>query len=245
MRKQALWIVTAILALTACEPAGEENRTDQWCKIDFESVAIPEIGYTYGSATDTKDSSGTYDILSTTIEGTKFDTWQQTSPWFFWWGWAISNCTGTEYQSDYSHQYASPVGAASGNNFAVCYRSESTGTLYTPTIRFSGTVEPSEMKITNSTTTLCYIEGTDGFSSWSADDKTTLHITGYIGDVKGTTIDVVLAEGSSMIEDWTAVNLTPLGKVDRIELSFSSTDTGEWGMNAPAYVCIDDITYTK
>ena len=45
--------------------------------------------------------------------------------------------------------------------------------------------------------------------------------------------------------EWTLVDLTALGEVDNIQLSMSSSDTGDYGMNTPAFIAIDDFTYQK
>ena len=233
------------LALTACNNENGDNTTPQTYTIDFEQIALDTDGRSLGTDTHTKDATSTYDIYSESICGAQFDTWLQESPWFFWWGWAYSDNIESEYQSDYSHQYANPIGAYSGQKFAICYRSESTGSLYSPSIRFGQEVTPQSVMVTNSTTTVCYVKGEDSFSVWSADDKTSLLITGYRGATPTGTISFTLAEGADYVDDWTKVELGELGKVDRLEFVISSTDVGDWGMNAPAYVCIDDVVFTK
>ena len=45
-----------------------------------------------------------------------------------------------------------------------------------------------------------------------------------------------------IIKDWTYVDLQSLGNVDRLWFSLSSTDIGQFGMNTPAYFCLDDLT---
>ncbi len=244
MKKYTLLAVLVVLTLTACNDANEEN-TPQTYTIDFEQVALNEEGRSWGQATNTKDDTDSYDIYSESLLGARFDTWRQETPWQVWLGWAFSNNTQTEYQSDYSHQYASPTGAYSGSKFAIYYHSVSVGSLYTPDIKFNSTVAPKSLMLNNSTTTVCYVKGEDSFSQWSNEDKTTLTITGYRGTTSTGNVEVIIAEGSTYISDWTKVDLTPLGEVNRIELKITSTDTGDWGMNAPAYICIDDIVYEK
>jgi hypothetical protein len=45
-----------------------------------------------------------------------------------------------------------------------------------------------------------------------------------------------------IISDWTYVDLTLLGEVDSLLLRMTSSDVGIFGMNTPAYVCIDQIS---
>jgi len=43
------------------------------------------------------------------------------------------------------------------------------------------------------------------------------------------------------VKDWEWVDLSGLGLVDMIEFSLSSSDTGAYGMNTPAYFFIDNF----
>ena len=44
-----------------------------------------------------------------------------------------------------------------------------------------------------------------------------------------------------IIDEWTSVDLSALGEVEEIHFSMESTDVGPWGMNTPAYFCVDDV----
>ena len=51
-------------------------------------------------------------------------------------------------------------------------------------------------------------------------------------------------EGNSIIiEQWTEIDLSSLGAVDSLLFNLESTDVGDYGMNTPAYFCLDDLTY--
>ena len=45
-----------------------------------------------------------------------------------------------------------------------------------------------------------------------------------------------------IIEDWQYVDLTPLGSIVSLTFTVTSSDVGIYGMNTPAYFCIDDVT---
>lgn len=45
-----------------------------------------------------------------------------------------------------------------------------------------------------------------------------------------------------IIDEWTYIDLSPLGNADSLAFSLSSTDNGQFGMNTPAYFCFDDFT---
>jgi hypothetical protein len=111
MKKTLFAVALMTLTLTACNTEIGENTTPQTYIIDFEQISLDSDGRSLGTDTHTKDATNTYNIYSESVGGAQFDTWLQESPWFVWWGWAYSNNIVREYQSDYSHQYANPIGA--------------------------------------------------------------------------------------------------------------------------------------
>ena len=44
------------------------------------------------------------------------------------------------------------------------------------------------------------------------------------------------------MKDWQWLDLSSLGTVKSITFTLSSSRTGDFGMNTPNYVCIDDVT---
>jgi hypothetical protein len=94
-------------------------------------------------------------------------------------------------------------------------------------------------------------EGKDGYGAvtkFKTGDYFYITITGF--DEKGLKTDSInyyLADfrsGKSYIcVDWTKVSLTALGKVKSLSFKLTSTDTGAYGMNTPAYACIDNVVY--
>ena len=46
-----------------------------------------------------------------------------------------------------------------------------------------------------------------------------------------------------IVDKWTTVDLTLLGKINKLTFRFSSSDNGNWGMNTPSYVCLDNLKY--
>jgi hypothetical protein len=46
-----------------------------------------------------------------------------------------------------------------------------------------------------------------------------------------------------IVNKWTTIDLSSLGKINKMTFRFKSTDNGAWGMNTPAYVCLDDLKY--
>ena len=241
MKKHLYGIALATLTLVGCNET--PHPLPQTITIDFESATLSEQGISYGSDSGRKDASGTYNIYSQTLGGARFDTWMQTEPYFTWWGWAVSHNVGEEYKADYSHQYECTIPAASGENFAVCYLLDFKKELYRPTIQFAKNVEVESLKIASSATVACYTGGKDAYSQWDANDRLGLIIYGYKNGVLQFEESVTLAEGATLLQGWTEVELRQ-ATINRLEFGFSTTDVGDWGVNAPTYVCVDDIKYT-
>jgi hypothetical protein len=76
-----------------------------------------------------------------------------------------------------------------------------------------------------------------------------LSITGFrSGNVLTDTVNFYLADyrfsDNSMdyiVRDWQLVDLTSLGNVDSLLFLLSSSDNGSFGMNTPAFFCLDDL----
>lgn len=62
----------------------------------------------------------------------------------------------------------------------------------------------------------------------------------------GKPVELYLADGRSsasavVVDRWTVCDLSPLGKVNTVKVSFNGSDTGEWGLNTPTYVALDNL----
>ena len=125
-----------------------------------------------------------------------------------------------------------------------------TGSWDTPAeISFQGNdFYAKECYVTNSTYAYLAIKNQkDGnpeplVKKWTDKDIFTLTITGYYGRNKTEEISVPLADGMDILNTWKKVDLSDLGLVDRIGFTLSSTDNGQYGMNTPAYFCLDQLT---
>ena len=80
-----------------------------------------------------------------------------------------------------------------------------------------------------------------------------LTITGLNADGETTgTVDFYLADLRSenesehyILNEWKWCDLSSLGEVKRLEFTMSSTDNDpQWGMNTPAYFCMDNLGVT-
>jgi hypothetical protein len=104
--------------------------------------------------------------------------------------------------------------------------------------------------ITNSTYAyLDMLNGSDYSKKFASGDWFKVIITGYLNNVKQSTVEYYLADfrdGKTVLsKTWDKIDLSSLGSVDRLSFTFDSSDkTGGW-MNTPAYACIDNITFEQ
>lgn len=111
------------------------------------------------------------------------------------------------------------------------------------------------MYVTNATYTYQVMKEGNSFAKkfGGADgtDPDWLKLTAIGCDLSGNEIssaDIYLANFRSddpnqdyMLDEWTWFDLSSLGSVASIRFAMSSSDTGDWGMNTPAYFCLDAI----
>jgi len=112
--------------------------------------------------------------------------------------------------------------------------------------------------ITNGTYPFLSMRDGDGFAkkfggiSGDDPDYFLLTIKAYSnGQLSTDSVDFYLADyrfedntQDYIVNEWTYVDLTSLGNVDSLDFKLSSTDVGAYGMNTPAYFCIDNFKTT-
>lgn len=170
-----------------------------------------------------------------------------------WSGWAISASTDVTTPGFMNDLSAITGSGYNSTAYAVSFASPQS-IIKLEGAAAGGAVEG--MYVTNGTYPyLSMLEG-DGFAKKfggeSGDDPDffLLTIKKYIsGELSSDSVNFYLAdyrfEDNSLdyiVDDWTYVDLSPLGNADSLQFTMSSTDNGMFGMNTPAYFCIDDLT---
>lgn len=115
--------------------------------------------------------------------------------------------------------------------------------------------EMEGMYITNSTTAVLSMQNGDflakKFGGADGTDPDWFKITaiGYNGDMETGRVEFYLADFRStsssedyIVTDWRWLELASLGEITKVEFVLSSSDMGDYGMNTPAYFCMDMIT---
>lgn len=205
----------------------------------FEELPLPVDKYWNGS-----DGSGQFSSGGLTF----FNNYNET--YASWVGFSYSAATDT-ITSDWSNQYSAITGTGVGNSekYGVGYASGTTR------IKLEAPDSLKGFYVTNSTYSYLTIKNGDDFSkkfggaSGTDPDYFSLIIFG-LGNEGDTTGQVVfrLADFTSdnpeddyIVKTWEWISLDTLGVVSELHFAMESTDNSAWGMNTPAYFCIDNV----
>ena len=212
----------------------------------FENLSLSPESYWDGS-----DLSGTHNNSRfTTIFSSGdynfsniYDTTWGSASGYWSSGWVYSNMTDST-TSGFTNQYSAKAGGGhpiGGANYAIG-KPNSTIVFNNP--------DGLAINITNSTYAANSMRDGDAFAKkfTNADqDYFKLHIYGYFNGSIADSTEFYLADfthaDSSLdyiVTDWQYVELSP-GPYDSVRFNLSSSDVGAFGMNTPAYFCIDNV----
>ncbi len=170
-----------------------------------------------------------------------------------WGGWAISNKKDT-MTPGFLNQYSCIAGggAKESDTYAI------TSAFLPVTMQIHPSHSPTVIDtvyLNNSTYT--YLSMRDGdqfakrFGGETGDDPDFLKVSikKYLdGELKTDSIEFFLADyrfednsNDYIVSDWTAIDLSPLGMVDSVLFTLFSSDVGAFGINTPAYFCMDYV----
>ena len=201
---------------------------------DFEDLGLAAESYWNGADGSGSFTSGDYTFVNNFTDWGEYGT--------SWDGFAYSTMTSTTYASlDDQYNCCVGHGANGSQTYAVVYCNAYSNL---PTVKRTDG-EPFKVygfSVTNSAYAYTSMKEGDAYAKkFESDDWFLLTITGYYLKDKVGTETFYLAANGVIVNDWKLVNLESLGTVDRLELNLLSSDTGEWGMNTPAYFCIDNF----
>ena len=234
MKKLIAFVSLAILMVACTLPYYEEIA-------DFSDVTLPKSGYLDAELVGAFRSK---DVIFTSNWNSEYNYSD---------GGIYPSNLNDSITTGIMNQYSAYPKA--DGNFAVVHYSEYSAQWYGNMASFvlpEATMIES-VKVANTTYTYWAIKnGDDGFGACRAfqdGDWFKVTFTGYnmCGEKLGS-VDYYLADfrdGKQFIEDsWATVDLTSFGRYAyRVEISFSGTDIGEYGLNTPTYCAIDDIWY--
>lgn len=170
-----------------------------------------------------------------------------------WSGWAISSTTDT-LTPGFTNQYSAITGKGyDGSHYAITYAFGNNNMV----LQGSAAGNPvAGMYITNSTYAYLSMKDGDAFSkrfggaTGNDPDYFLLTIKAYYkGALSADSVAVYLADyrfsdnsRDYILNQWKWADLSPLGPADSLSFSLSSSDVGLFGMNTPAYFCMDHIS---
>ncbi len=219
---------------------------------DFEDLTLDHDSYWNGS-----DGSGGY------VSGSAFFPNYYDAIFYSWSGWAYSN-TGDDSTMSYSNQYSAITASgidtlsSGGRNYGVSYVLSDFITAETIPVPLDfidySAHEVKGFFVTNSTYAALILGQGDAFAkkfggdSGNDPDWFKLSVWGLLDSIETDTVEFYLADyrfddnsKDYIIKTWQWVELSSLGKVDSLIFDLSSSDAGMWGMNTPAYFCVDNI----
>lgn len=172
-----------------------------------------------------------------------------------WSGWAISNVTDNTTPG-FPNQYGAMPGsgAEDSETFAVSYTAGGFSKVILENDAVGQVV--SGFYVTNNAYAYYSMQEGDDFAkkfgglSGNDPDYLLLTVKAFSnGELSSDSVDVYLAdyrfEDNSedyILDEWRYVDLTSLGEADSLQFFLSSTDNSTFGMNTPAYFCIDRLT---
>lgn len=209
---------------------------------DFENFLINVDTFLNGKNANGGFESG--DVIFSNDYNPQFDAWT---------GFAISSETDN-MSGGFANQYASIAGAGAdgSQNYAVAY-------AFDPiVVRLVGNAKGKALKscsITNNTFAYYSMLNGDQFSkkfggaNGDEPDFFKLTLRAYLdGQLKSDSLEIYLADFrfqedslDYILDEWSQFDLSDLGRADSLQLSLSSSDVGGFGMNTPAYFCIDNV----
>lgn len=219
-------------------------QTDDVVVIGFENQTLNESNYWIGGE-DGELVEGQWGNTWTCKYTEGVATVTTTYGGYYWSGFAISACTGTTFTDAYAgaDQYNCVVGKAkSGNNFLVAQQAYGI-----ECISFSEPVTVNGFSYTNSAVAVnSIVNGDDYEAPFTKEDWLKCTVIATRSNSSTVTFDIDLAKDGDYVKTWQTTEGMEKVFTDVVSLSFafSGSRNGEWGLNTPAYFCMDDLEVT-
>lgn len=233
-------ILLSLVAMLSVMTSNAADVTDD-ANITFEDVDLHGATYYDGA-----DKAG----LFNTAERFIFMNYYHDGNWC---GFGVSATSGNNYTGDNTDDtlFNSVVGGGmQSEKFAVCCYDESRAIqdYEYPEIFATANIKPEYVYITN--TACAYKAMTEGDASVKKFDETDwlkLTISNIVFNDEendyavASSVDFYLAKDGKIVNEWTKVDLTPLGVCEIIRITISSSVSGTEGVNALSYFALDNM----
>lgn len=208
--------------------------------------------------------TGTYDDDETEIESQVFSiTHGSMEEYRTWWGFTASNSTDNSYQSNtltyqFSNMAAGGIllnddGTVKTNEFGAPLTGKEmpylVAFLMSPAEITFNTDKSYEMVGAyfnlNSYTFYSVLLGDSYARAFTQGDDLKLIVHGIDAEDNEKTVEISLASFNNgnltANTGWQYVDLSSLGVVEELKFTMTGTDSGKWGLNTPAYFCMDKL----
>lgn len=231
MRKSFLYVAALALTFAACQPNYDvEDKT----VATFEEAAITPAA-----------TESVFHLAKTgTFTSGNFEFTQDVADYgelgVYYFGSVVSNKKDNTYKDDFDGDKSVSGGACQGKNYLV----------WTPSltgadgIKLKKAAKVPGMYVNNSAYAYASMTKGDMFAGEPFGDNDWLLLTVSAskgGKAVNTTVEFYLAKGKSIVTEWTYVDLSKLGEIDQLSFALTGSRTGEFGLNTPAYFCIDNL----
>ena len=262
MRKVYL-LIAAVIAVASCAYAAEQSPII----LDL-SKSTTELTFNDENGSWT----GTYDDDAESIESQCFSFLHSAiSEWKTWWGFTASNSADDAQPANtIEHQWSNMAeggillnedGTVKLNDFGapevsaempylVAFYSPYMSARPVDVVFNDGKLyDPQSVYINLNSYTFYSVLLGDGYArAFTNNDLLTVTIHGVAADETEKTVDVAIASCSNgdltTARGWKYVDLTPLGTVNELYFTITTTDTGDYGANTPQYFCLDKLCVT-
>ncbi|MFZ1788916.1 MAG: DUF4465 domain-containing protein [Saprospiraceae bacterium] len=210
--------------------------------IDFESFKLLPGKFLNGS-----DAPGFFEEANLVLPNA------YNKDWMAWSGWSISSMQDT-ITAGFTNEYSAISGAGADRSisYAVAYVATGENLLK---VNDAENRFISGFYVNNTTYAYLSMKNGDAFAkkfggvTGNDPDFFKLTVKAYRGGViSENQVDVMLADyrGTDnaqdyILKEWKYVDISSLGLNDSLSLKLTSSDNGAFGMNTPAYFCIDKV----
>ncbi|MFM7022145.1 MAG: DUF4465 domain-containing protein [Flavobacteriales bacterium] len=222
--------------------------------INFESFSLPVDSFWDGSTT-TKDT-----VLK--FGGTSYFEFPNSyHPTYMFWdgGWAVSSKQDT-VNGTYKNIFSSRSGAGVDGSYNYLVGQQGSTISVFPRIIDNNGAKITGFYVNNTTYAAESMKNGDmiakKFGGNSGNDpdwfRLTIKANSYPVAKKQDTLDFYLADfrfanndSDYILKEWTFVDLSSFGNTDSLSFHLSSSDVGSYGMNTPAFFCLDNLMYDE
>lgn len=223
----------------------------------FEDLTLEPESHWAGPADNAVEVEGEWskNMVGTFKSGSYEFVNSFTPEWSSWTGCSYSNMTATSFADTTTDQWNSAAGhgAAGSANYGVIYGSSTPMEIIKV---LDGDTEGriiAGMNITNSAWVVeCVKNGNGVAHKFAQGSWFKVTFTGVKADKTTASVDYYLADYRSENEsewtcltDWAWIDLSSLGKVVSLSVSFDGTDKSYGYLNTSTYVCIDNVGCEK